>query len=104
MKKIMIFLLTFLLISTFAFAQSASERKEFATKFEQNLLLQGLDVAARAVGKDCSTFSLSYFLMGRPLVYQLINIPTFMESLKAQGFKRVHFTDGYDSSWNYKIP
>jgi len=46
---------------------------------------------------------IKYILVNRPLVYQMVNDQKQMASWAALGFKKVRFTDGYDSSWTQTI-
>jgi len=78
-------------------------RKEFAKKYEQDMLQKGLDVYASTLGKDHSTFKIKFILTSRPLVYKLANDEGFTGTLKGLGFKKLVMTDGYNDTWTVKL-
>ena len=84
-------------------ANNVEGRDDYAGTSERNFLANGMDVSARTSGPKHTTLTLSYVLMGRPTVYQLVNDPTFLSTLSDLGFKMVVFTDGYDSTWRYDV-
>ncbi len=79
-----------------------SAREKFAYEYEKKLLEEGMDVYVRAQGKDKTTLYLKYVLFSRPLIYNLVNDSNFSNLVTSNGFKKVIFTDGYDSTWTYK--
>ena len=78
-------------------------RKEFAKKYEQDMLQKGLDVYASTLGKDHSTFKIKFILTSRPLVYKLVNDEGFTGTLKGLGFNKLVMTDGYNDTWTVKL-
>ena len=78
-------------------------RVEYATTFEHGLLKDGIDATIRTEGAKADLLVIKYILVNRPLVYQMVNDQKQMASWAALGFKKVRFTDGYDSSWTQTI-
>lgn len=104
--------------------QDASDRAEYASNYESALLGAGMDVTVRAQGAGNKTLYLSYSLMSRPLVYQIMtpnaqadsdlaeghvwrsimDDRTDLPSLwRSKGFERVIFTDGFETEWKYSL-
>jgi hypothetical protein len=84
-----------------ALAESRSARKSYADTYERGLLLAGEDVTVRTQGKNADTLSITYVLIGRPFVYQLMNDRELNSKWISLGFKTVRLSDGYDKSWSY---
>ncbi len=78
-------------------------RADYAATLENRYLKNGMDFTVRANGDKKTTLTLSYVLMSRPTVYNLVNDLVFIPSLADLGFKIVVFTDGYNSTWRYNI-
>jgi hypothetical protein len=104
--------------------QEAADRAEYASNYESALLGAGMDATVRAQGAGNKTLYVSYPLMSRPLVYQIMNPGaeansdlaeghvweslmddrTDLPSLwRSKGFDRVILTDGYETEWRYKL-
>lgn len=104
--------------------QEVSDRAEYASNYESALLGAGMDATVRAQGAGNKTLYVSYPLMSRPLVYQIMNPGavtnsdlaeghvwqslmddgTDLPSLwRSKGFDRVILTDGYETEWRYKL-
>lgn len=84
-------------------ANDSSGRSAYASRTEEDFLKKGMDVTVRVGGKKNTTLTISYVLMGRPTVYNLINDPDYIDRLKKLGFKVVVFTDGYDHTWRINL-
>lgn len=82
-------------------SEQAEARQAFAEQMEGKYLQKGLDVHVSVHGKKKTTLQLKYVLMSRPTVYQLVNDESFETMVRGMGFKKVVFTDGYDSTWTY---
>lgn len=54
-------------------------------------------------GKNSDILEIKYVLMSRPLVYKLANDGKVYQTAKEWGFKKIVFSDGYDSSWTYDL-
>ncbi|MBI5484485.1 MAG: hypothetical protein HY888_08490 [Deltaproteobacteria bacterium] len=78
-------------------------RKLFAKSYERQLLDKGLDAYASAVGKNCTSLKVKWILVNRPLVHQLCNNATFIQSLRDMGFKKLLMVDGYQYSWTIDL-
>lgn len=78
-------------------------REFMAKQLEQNYLQKGLDVYVSLHDKNKSTMKLRFVLFSRPLVHNLSNDPEFIGALRKSGFKKIIFTDGYDSSWTMSL-
>jgi hypothetical protein len=81
----------------------AAVRESYARTTENKMLQEGHDMTVRAEGPYKETLRLTYVLINRPFVYQLINDPEFMMNLRGLGFRRVIFTDGYDAVWSCDV-
>ena len=79
-------------------------RLTYATTYERGLLEAGMDATVRSEGKNADTLVITYILMNRPLVFQMINDSETMTVWATYGFKKVRFSDGYESSWTQTIP
>ena len=78
-------------------------RQIVVAQMEQRMLSQGHDFEFTLGGQDKTTLTIRYVLMSRPLVYQLTNESDFLSNMRNAGFRRVIFTDGYNSSWTYDL-
>ena len=99
MKTIII--ICILLSATFAFASSPKERDDFAKLYENLSLSRGQDVTARALGKNKTTFKLTYVMINRPFVHRMINDPEFVKTMNQFGFKRIVLSNGYGQTWTF---
>jgi zinc ribbon protein len=84
-----------------AAAESAA-RKAGADNVERGLLSKGYDATVTVSGPQNSTIKITYVLMSRPTVYQLVEAG-FLNQLRAQGFRKVIFSDGYGNTWWYTL-
>lgn len=84
-----------------AAAESAA-RKQGAYNVERGLLSKGYDATVTVSGPENRTIRITYVLMNRPTVYQLVE-GGFLDQLRAQGFRKVIFSDGYGSTWWYNL-
>jgi hypothetical protein len=82
---------------------AASIREQYADTVERQMLAQGYDMTVRAEGTRKTTLRLQWVGMSRPVIYGYINDREVVRTLKAMGFKRVVFTDGFESTWRYEV-
>lgn len=90
-------------LATAALETNPKPRQDYASAREVAFLKQGMDVSVRTGGVHATTLTLSYVLMGRPTVFNLVNDSAFMGAIDELGFKTVIFTDGYDHTWTYDV-
>ena len=83
-------------------AEFRSARISYADDYERELLQAGEDVTVRTQGKNADTLSITYTLINRPFVYQLMNDRELNSRWILLGFKTIRLSDGYDKSWSYK--
>ena len=79
-------------------------RLTYVKTYELGLLGEGMDATVRTDGTHADTLVITYILVNRPLVYKMINDSETMTEWATYGFKKVRFSDGYDSSWTQSIP
>jgi hypothetical protein len=80
-------------------AQVEQQRRElYASMMEQIFIKQGMDVRVTARGKEKEQLHISYALMSRPLIYQFRNEASLETGARSFGFKKIIFTNGFDSS------
>jgi len=84
-------------------ARLLDARRSFAKEAEQHMLEQNFDMYVKVSGPKDTIITFRYVLMSRPTVYQVINDSGFMGRLRALGFKKAVFTDGYYSTWNQPL-
>ena len=97
--KTLIMVFIILISANFCYASSVKERIAFAETYEYLSLSRGQDVTARAIGKDKTTFKLTYILINRPFVHQMSNDMEFTRTMRQFGFKKVILSNGYSNSW-----
>jgi hypothetical protein len=83
-------------------AEFRSARISYASDYERDLLQAGEDVTVRTQGKNADTLTITYVLINRPFVYQLMNDRELNSRWILLGFKTIRLSDGYDKSWSYK--
>ncbi len=86
-----------------AAGEARGKRLRFATEYERGLLQAGMDATVRAEGKNADTLTITFVLVNRPLVYNMINDSATMSEWSSLGFKKVRFSDGYESSWSQSL-
>jgi hypothetical protein len=80
-------------------AQVEQQRRElYASMMEQIFIKQGMDARVTARGKEKEQLHISYALMSRPLIYQFRNEASLETGARSFGFKKIIFTNGFDSS------
>ena len=84
-------------------AESRANRIDYAEKYEGLMLKAGMDATVRAEGKNADTLVITYILVDRPLVYNMINDSDTMTVWRTFGFKKVRFSDGYEKSWTQSL-
>jgi hypothetical protein len=57
----------------------------------------------RADGTRKTTLRLQWVNMSRPVIYGYIQNREVVRTRKARGFKKVVFTDGFESTWRYQV-
>lgn len=82
---------------------SRQRRALYASKLEQIFVEHGMDVTVRAYGANKDRLSLKYVLMSKPLVYKFENEMKFSEQARMFNFKKIIYTDGYDSTWTENL-
>jgi hypothetical protein len=78
-------------------------RINYANLAETSYLKQGMDVTMRVSGAHKTTLTMTYVLIGRPTVYQMVNNASIMSTMKELGFTTLVLTDGYDKTWTYNL-
>jgi hypothetical protein len=84
-------------------ANDSQSRVDYAAAAEIRYLKDSMDVTVRASGAKKTTLTLTYVLMGRPTVFNMVNDANFVSIINGLGFKTVIFSDGFNSSWRYGI-
>lgn len=77
---------------------SEQSRQIFASIIEEGFIKAGMDVQAVAQGTEKKTLKIKYALMGKPMVYKFENDAKISEQAGALGFKKVVYTNGFESS------
>jgi hypothetical protein len=75
----------------------------FAKNLERKMLEDGHDMMIDVKGKNGDILEFKWALMSRPFVYQIATKTNFLDNAKNCEFKKVIFTDGFDSSWTYDL-
>jgi len=86
-----------------ALTEGRLDRIAYAKDYELSLLGAGMDATVRAVGRNAETLTITFVLVNRPLVYQIENDHKLSSVWLSHGFTNVHLSDGFDSSWSYKL-
>jgi hypothetical protein len=76
-------------------------RKNFAQKYENGLLDDGMDARVTTSGKGNVILNIQYIMVNKVWAYKLNKDEAFNRSLGEMGFKKVVLTDGYDENWNW---
>jgi hypothetical protein len=84
-----------------AHAEYIALRDAMAKNLENNMLDEGFDVHAQAIGKDHTTLHIKWILADRVMVHQMSKRHDFFQNARAVGFCRIEITDGYDDSWHW---
>jgi len=85
-----------------------NQRIEMANKLEVSFLDQGMDARVVAYGKNKERLKMTFVLFNRAWAHKMTNggsmsEGSFLSNLQKVGFKRVTFSDGYDSSFFYDL-
>jgi hypothetical protein len=83
--------------------KSKIARRTYAAEYEKRLLAAGQDATVTVGSPDSNTLNISFVLINRPFVYQIENDSNLNAEWKRLGFRSIHLSDGYDSSWSYKL-
>jgi len=86
-----------------ALKEARSARIAYADKYERSLLEAGGDYTVRAEGPNADTLHTTFVLINRPFVYNIENDHDLNATWASLGFKSVRLSDGFDSSWSYKL-
>lgn len=82
---------------------SRQERVLYASTLEEIFVKNGMDVTVRAYGVNKDRLSLKYALMSKPMIYQFQNQMKLNEQARTFSFKKIIYTDGYDSTWTVNL-
>lgn len=82
---------------------SQQQRVIYASSAEQIFVKNGMDVKVSARGAKKDQLRLSYALMSKPLVYQFQNEMKLDEQARLFSFKKIIYTDDYDSTWTVDL-
>jgi hypothetical protein len=83
--------------------EAKAKRLTYAETYERLMLKAGMDATVRTEGKNADTLAITYVLVNRPLVYNMVNDSDTTSEWRSLGFKRVRFSDGYESSWSQSL-
>jgi len=78
-------------------------REVYAKTIERAMLDKGFNTEVHARGANKQILEYKFALMSKALVYQLVNEGRILESAKNVDFKKLIFTDGFNSSWTYDL-
>jgi len=81
----------------------AEKRKEYAEYMERESLSDGRDVRVQVMGPGNKTLKMTYVGFGRPEAYQMANDPDLRQKWSTLGFEKVILSDGYESSWSFRV-
>lgn len=84
-------------------AVSQQQRVLYASSAEQIFVKNGMDVKVSALGANKARLQLKYVLMSKPLVYKFQNEMKLDEQARFFSFKKIIYTDGYDSTWTVDL-
>lgn len=73
-------------------------REMYASSLEEAFVKTGMDVDVTTYGKGKKQLRISYALMSQPLVYKLQNEINVSAQASAQGFTKLVYTNGFESS------
>jgi len=78
--------------------QVAQQARElYASSIEHIFVKNGMDVKAKALGKEKKQLRIVYALMSQPLVYKFQNEIKLNEQATAVGFSKLVYTNGFES-------
>lgn len=85
-----------------------SQREELAKTMEVAYLDGGFDIGVRVQGQYKDQIRFTYVLFSKALVHQLtdggsMSSGALLRNLQDAGFKKVVFSDGYNSYWTYTL-
>lgn len=87
----------------FAAKLAVSNRNNYASQLERNLLSLGIDVSVFTLEKDGPLLVIMGYI-NKPFVYNAISKLDVLRQAKSAGFKRVEFMDkGPDGRWIFDI-
>lgn len=78
---------------------SRQQRILYASSAEEIFIKNGMDIKVSALGKNNDQLRLKYVLMSKPLVYKFQNEMKLDEQARVFDFKKIIYTDGYESTW-----
>jgi hypothetical protein len=78
-------------------------RDVYAKTLERAMLGKGFNTEVQAKGASKQVLEYKYALMSKALMYKLANEGRTLESARNVGFKKLIFTDGFNSSWTYDL-
>ena len=79
------------------------QRIQIAKTMERNMLDKGFDAYVTTQGPQNETLKIKFILISRPFVHQMCNDGETMGNFRNVGFKKIIFTDGYDSTWTVDL-
>jgi len=82
---------------------SQQQRVLYASATEETFMKTGMGIHVSAAGAKKDQLRLKYALMSQPLVYQFQNEAKLPDTARAFGFKKIVYTDGYNSTWNVDL-
>jgi len=85
-----------------------TQRTQMAETMELGMLDQGFDIDVAARGTNKTELRMTWVLMSRVIVHQITQNGSmaqgaFLRNLQDIGFKKVVFSDGYDTRWSYDL-
>jgi hypothetical protein len=79
-------------------------RIAFAKTLEGNLLEDGMDATVTVYGPHHSTLQMKYILINKPTAYQITHDhQDWLNRMGSMGFNKFVITDGYESTWSWKL-
>lgn len=88
-------------------ATDADGRARFVDNLDTLSLKAGKDANYKVSGPKNTVLTMTYVMINRPFVYNLVNENRFLERAWEAGFKRVVFRNGFGGgadSWTYDAP
>lgn len=82
---------------------SQQQRTIYASATEEIFVRSGMDVRVTANGAKKDQLNLKYVLMSKPLVYKFQNEVKLSDQARVLGFKKIIYSDGYDTSWTVDL-
>jgi hypothetical protein len=85
-------------------AELLAKRKAYIVTHERVMLDEGFDFYLSLRGKKQDELVVKYVLISRVWVHQFRQkYPAFFQGLRDLGFRKAHFTDGYDETWTFDL-